>query len=93
MSKSEKELALEELLQIPGLGTKIADDLWNLGIRSIRNLKDQDPEVLYSRLQARKGVHVDRCVLYIFRCAVYYASTTNHNPELLKWWNWKDERR
>jgi hypothetical protein len=29
-------------------------------------------------------------VLYVFRCAVYYASHEVHDPELLKWWNWKD---
>ena len=34
--------------------------------------------------------HQDRCVLYAFRCAVYYASHTTHDPNLLKWWNWKD---
>jgi hypothetical protein len=36
------------------------------------------------------GRHVDRCVLYTFRCAVYFASESKHDPELLKWWNWKD---
>ncbi len=24
-------------------------------------------------------------LLYVFRCAVYYASNDIHNPELLKW--------
>jgi hypothetical protein len=32
----------------------------------------------------------DRCLLYVFRCAVYYASTAAPEPELLKWWSWKD---
>ncbi|MBC8473125.1 MAG: pathogenicity locus, partial [Planctomycetes bacterium] len=30
------------------------------------------------------------CMLYVLRCAVYYASNTEHDPDLLKWWNWKD---
>jgi len=30
-------------------------------------------------------------VLYTFRCAVYYASNSNHDPEKLKWWNWKND--
>jgi hypothetical protein len=30
------------------------------------------------------------CVLYVFRCAVYYTSHEHHEPELLKWWSWKD---
>ncbi|MGA3073400.1 MAG: helix-hairpin-helix domain-containing protein, partial [Bryobacteraceae bacterium] len=33
------------------------------------------------------------CVLYVFRCAVYFASEAEHDPELLKWWNWKDQAR
>jgi len=34
----------------------------------------------------------DRCLLYVFRCAVYYASTSPelYDIEKLKWWNWKD---
>jgi hypothetical protein len=27
-------------------------------------------------------------MLYVFRCAVYYASNETHEPERLKWWNW-----
>ncbi|NJM89920.1 MAG: hypothetical protein HC847_25010 [Hydrococcus sp. RU_2_2] len=38
-----------------------------------------------------RGQHIDRCVLYVFRCAVYYASNSVREPELLKWWNWKDK--
>jgi hypothetical protein len=38
------------------------------------------------------GAHVDRCALYVFRCAVYFASEAKPDPELLKWWNWKDAR-
>jgi hypothetical protein len=33
---------------------------------------------------------VDRCLLYVFRCAVYFASHKKHDPKLLLWWNWKD---
>lgn len=45
---------------------------------------------MYARECARKGVRVDRCVLYVYRCAVYYASTPQPDPEKLKWWAWKD---
>jgi len=84
--------ALKELQQVPGVGKKTAEDLWNLGYRSVQDLKDRNPEELYLRLCAREGVHVDRCMLYVFRCAVYYASNKTHNPELLKWWSWKDDK-
>jgi hypothetical protein len=36
------------------------------------------------------GTRQDRCVLYVFRCAVCFASETAHDPDMLKWWNWKD---
>lgn len=81
----------DDLEQIPGVGSKIAQELRGLGIHSMEDLKGMDPEELYFRLSTRKGMHVDRCVLYVFRCAIYYASNKNHDPELLKWWNWKDE--
>jgi len=30
------------------------------------------------------GVTQDRCLLYVFRCAVYFAETENPEPEKLK---------
>jgi hypothetical protein len=36
---------------------------------------------------------VDRCMLYVFRCAVYYATNKKHDPKLLKWWNWKEDNK
>ena len=37
-----------------------------------------------------RGQHQDRCVLYVFRCAVYFATEPAPEPERLKWWNWMD---
>jgi len=85
-----KQSVLQELKKIPGVGKSIAEDLWNLDIRATEELKDQNPEILYERLCAQQGMKVDRCMLYVFRCAVYYASNQVHDPEMLKWWNWKD---
>lgn len=81
------------LLRIPGVGPSIAADLRDLGITDVPELRDADPQELYDRLCTIRGTHVDRCVLYVFRCAVYFASTTGHDPELLKWWNWKDREK
>ncbi len=91
MSNDTKKKVLQELRKIPGVGKTIAEDLWNLDIHKISQLKKQDPEHLYWRLCEYKGTKVDRCMLYVFRCAVYFASESNHDPELLKWWNWKDQ--
>ncbi|MCK6621930.1 MAG: helix-hairpin-helix domain-containing protein [Calditrichaceae bacterium] len=89
MPPLSKSAALKELRKIPGVGKSIAEDLWSLDIRSAADLQDRDPEALYHQLCALRGAQIDRCMLYVFRCAVYYASNTRHDPELLKWWNWK----
>ncbi|WP_259370129.1 helix-hairpin-helix domain-containing protein [Methanococcoides orientis] len=62
-----------------------------MGIHSISELKGKDPELMYLQLIDLRGRHIDRCVLYGIREAVYYASHKNHDPELLKWWNWSDK--
>ena len=80
------------LTRIPGVGPSIAADLNRLGIRDVAELRGRNPESLYAQLCRETGQHVDRCVLYVFRCAVYFASESDHDPELLKWWNWKDTR-
>lgn len=80
------------LQTIPGVGKSLAADLKSLGIGSVKDLKGQDPQTLYDRLmQQAGGVHIDRCVLYVFRCAVYYAEHETHAPGKLQWWNWKDQ--
>ena len=79
-----------ELEQIPGVGEAIARQLRDIGISSISQLKEKDPERLYRKLCDFQAAPVDRCMLYVLRCAVYYVSNTEHDPELLKWWNWKD---
>jgi len=81
---------MNDLQKIPGIGKKMEEDLRLLGIERIEDLKNMDPEILYERLCISKGYKVDRCVLYVFRCAVYYATEKKHDPEKLKWWNWKD---
>ena len=78
-----------ELQTIPGVGPSIAQDLHDLGFRKVRDLAGQDPEEMYRNLCDLRGSRVDRCVLYVFRSAAYYASNRIHDPELLKWWNWK----
>jgi predicted amidohydrolase YtcJ len=72
-----------ELRRIPGIGAAGERDLLELGYTTVQSLAGADPEEMYARECARKGVRVDRC-------AVYYASTPQPDPEKLKWWAWKD---
>jgi hypothetical protein len=82
----------DELQTIPGVGPSIARDLRQLGVRRVADLKQRDPEQLYRRLNQIRGVRQDPCLLYTFRCAVYFASTARPAAERLKWWWWKDQR-
>jgi hypothetical protein len=81
----------DELCRIPGIGEKLAAVLHELGYSKVDHLRGEDPEQMYQRLNALHGEEVDRCVLYTFRCAVYYASNRVHDPQKLKWWYWKDK--
>lgn len=81
---------LDDLQRIPGVGPQIAQDLWDLGLHGMTDLKGQDPEALACRFEALRGVDIDLMRRCVFRCAVYYASHRRHQPALLKWWNWKD---
>jgi hypothetical protein len=79
------------LEQIPGIGKTLSKNLARIDIAKPEDFKNQDPEFLYEKwkLAAQNPSDLDRCVLYTFRCAVYYADG-GRNPELLKWWNWKE---
>lgn len=82
---------MTELRKIPSVGKETEKDLIAMGYTTIESLRDADPEELYLRDCAMKGVKVDRCQLYVYRCVVYYCSTEDPEPEKCKWWYWKDK--
>lgn len=77
------------LMIIPGVGPSIAANLRAIKINTVDDLKGENPQSLYERSNAKAGAVQDRCLLYVFRCAVYYANG-GRDQEKLKWWNWKD---
>jgi hypothetical protein len=92
MAGVAKEQAINNLLQIPGVGKSIANDLWSIGIKHVEDLKGKSPEALYKISNKKVGMVQDRCLLYVFRCAVYYANTPleERQPRKLRWWYWKN---
>jgi RecG-like helicase len=78
---------------VPGVGNSIAKDLRDIGIKNVTDLINKSPQKLYDDLCKKRKIKIDPCVLYVFRCAVYYAENDKHKPELLKWWNWKDDKK
>lgn len=87
-----KETIIKELKKIPGVGPSIAMDLINIGITSISHLKNKDPDELYDLSNLHAGKKQDRCLLYVFRCAVYFATEKYHEKEKLQWWYWQDKK-
>ncbi len=85
-----KRYAPNDLRSIPGVGEDLQKHLRDLGIATVDDLKGRDPEALYEEDCLQNGCRLDRCVLYVYRLAVYYAGHETHEPEKLKWWNWKD---
>lgn len=89
------EKSLKEFRKIPGVGKAVAMDLYNMGYRAITDLEGQDPELMYVRHNDQRGQVQDICMLYTFRCAVYFAETRGdvQDPYKLKWWNWMDGKK
>jgi hypothetical protein len=94
MARTATDPVIRELSTIPGVGKSIAADLRSIGIRRVADLRGKDPERLYEKSNKLAGTVQDRCLLYVFRCAVYFAETgeRRRDPEKLKWWNWKDAK-
>lgn len=96
LKRSEKLELMESnnknLQTIPGVGSKLTQGFLDIGIKKVSDLKDKDPEKLYRSICEKRKDNVDRCVLYVCRSAVYFAKNKKHDPEKLKWWNWKDKK-
>ncbi len=91
MTKNIK-LKENDLKNIPGVGRNMEQHFFDTGIFTTDDLIGKNPEELFWKDCLVKGLQVDRCVLYVFRLAVYYANNDVHEPEKLKWWNWQDKK-
>lgn len=81
---------MSDLQKIPGIGKGIEQGLFHIGINCIDDLESKDPELLFIKSYSYKGYQEDRCLLYVFRLAVYYAENEKRDSNKLKWWYWKD---
>jgi len=64
MTGDEKNAILQNLKRIPGVGDSVAQDLFDLGYRSVEELKGQDPQAMYRSLCRHRQSQIDRCMLY-----------------------------
>lgn len=70
----DKEKVLQELRQIPIVGEKVAEPLYFIGIRSVKELIGRSPEDMYGELRTIKGYYVEPCMLNQLKVAVSMAS-------------------
>jgi hypothetical protein len=90
---TDKEKTIKELMTIPSIGKSISSKLYAIGIRKISDLKNKDPEEIFFKCCAKDNEQHCRCFLYTIRCAVYYASTKNPDPALLRWNSWGNKNK
>lgn len=74
MDADEREAALKELRTIPVVGEKVAEPLYLLGIRSVKELVGRSPEDMYGELRSMKGYYVEPCMLNQLKVAVSMAA-------------------
>lgn len=91
--KPRKMEALRRLQDLPGIGPRLADDLFRLGYRAPEDLHGANPVEMFMRLEELTGSAQDPCVLDAFQCAVYFASTEDPEPLLSQWWTWSRLRK
>jgi len=65
---------MKELRGIPVVGEKVAEPLYMLGIRSVKDLIGRSPEEMYGELRTLKGYYVEPCMLNQLKVAVSMAS-------------------
>ena len=74
MTDDDRESVLKELRTIPVVGEKVAEPLYMLGIRSVKELIGRSPEDMYGELRTMKGYYVEQCMLNQLKVAVSMAS-------------------
>ncbi|MDD1771398.1 MAG: helix-hairpin-helix domain-containing protein [Methanomassiliicoccales archaeon] len=70
----DKEAVMMELRTIPVVGEKVAEPLYILGIRSVKELIGRSPEDMYGELRSMKGYYVEPCMLNQLKVAVSMAA-------------------
>ena len=83
------DAARKELMTVPNIGKSMAEDLIQLGVTSIAQLAEREPDELYDSLCRLTNTRQDPCVWDTFAAAVHYAKT----GEAKKWWDYTPERK
>ena len=81
---------IEDLVSV---GPAMVRDFAMLGIRSVAQLAQRNPEKLYEQLCEVTGQVQDICCLDVFRAAVAQARNPRLPLEQAQWWYWSRKRK
>lgn len=84
------ERRLQDLISV---GPAMLRDFELLGIRSVEQLRRQDPARLYRRLCRITGQRQDICCMDVFSAAVAQAKNPLLPAEQCQWWHWSRKRK
>ena len=79
----KKLSAKNELRSLMNLGPATQKDLALLGITTIAQLANANPDELYERIQKITGIKHDPCVWDVFAATIHEANT----GEKIPWWH------
>jgi hypothetical protein len=82
-----------ELAHLVSIGPAMLRDFRMLGVHSVAQLADEEPQELYERLCRITGKPEDPCVLDVFSAAVAQARDAELPPAQRQWWYWSENRK
>lgn len=82
-----------QLSDLISIGPAMLKDFELLGVRSVGQLAQQNPERLYEKLNRKTGQRQDPCVLDTFCAAVAQARNLRLATEKCEWWWWSRKRK
>jgi len=82
-----------QLSDLVSVGQATLNDLRRLGVTSVAELAECDPQALYEALYRLDGVWHDICVRDTFEAAVAQARNPDLPAEQRQWWYWSRQRK
>jgi pathogenicity locus Cdd1 protein len=83
----------QQLSDLVSIGPAMLRDFELLGVRSVAQLAQRNPEKMYEKLCRVTGQAQDICCLDVFRAAVAQAKDPNLPHEQRLWWHWSHKRK
>lgn len=87
------QAAKRQLTELVSVGPATLKDFELLGIRSVDQLKNRNPQRMYRELCRLRKQRIDPCCLDVFVAAVAQAKDPDLPIEQRQWWYWSRVRK